>query len=92
MPNNSAAQNRKKSPDFGLLQDLVDYLFQDPRTETVRRLDVVVLAEACDLPKDLIEIIELLPPGPAYTRQHLCDQLNSAIGGHAWGQVYGTVE
>ena len=44
-----------------------------------------------DLPDDLDEIIALLPPG-TYTRQRLCDQLNSAIGGHAWGQVYGTVE
>ena len=57
----------------------------------VRRLDVVVTAESFDLPDDLDEIIALLPPG-TYTRQRLCDQLNSAIGGHAWGQVYGTVE
>ena len=40
---------------------------------------------------DLAEIVNLLPPG-SYTRQRLCDQLNSAIGGHAWGQVYGTVQ
>ena len=44
-----------------------------------------------DLPDDLAEIVNLLPPG-SYTRQRLCDQLNSAIGGHAWGQVYGTVQ
>ena len=59
--------------------------------KSVRRLDVVVAAESADLPEDLAEIIALLPPG-TYTRQRLCDQLNSAIGGHAWGQVYGTVE
>ena len=56
-----------------------------------RRLDIVVAAEAADLPDDLAEIVNLLPPG-SYTRQRLCDQLNSAIGGHAWGQVYGTVQ
>ena len=53
--------------------------------------DIVVAAEAADLPDDLAEIVNLLPPG-SYTRQRLCDQLNSAIGGHAWGQVYGTVQ
>lgn len=57
---------------------------------SVRRLDVVIAAEAADLPEDLLRIVNLLPPGD-YTRQQLCDQLNSAINGHAWGQVYGTV-
>lgn len=57
---------------------------------SVRRLDVVIAAEAADLPEDLIRIVSLLPPGD-YTRQQLCDQLNSGINGHAWGQVYGTV-
>lgn len=58
---------------------------------TVRRLDVVIAAEAADLPEDLQRICSLVPPGD-YTRQRLCDQINSAITGHAWGQVYGTVE
>ena len=58
---------------------------------TVRRLDAVIAAEAADLPDDLMEVVRLLPPG-SYTRQRLCDQVNSALGGHAWGQVYGTVE
>ena len=57
---------------------------------TVRRLDVIIAAEAADLPDDLTRIVSLLPPGD-YTRQRLCDQINSAITGHAWGQVYGTV-
>lgn len=57
---------------------------------TVRRLDAVIAAEAADLPEDLLRIVNLLPPG-TYTRAALCDQLNSAITGHAWGQVYGTV-
>ena len=80
------------SESFGALQAVVDDLFEDkPRTFEVRRLDVVVAAESGDLPDDLQEIVSLLPPG-SYTRERLCDQLISAIGGHAWGQVYGTVE
>ena len=80
------------SSSYGALQVVVDELFEDkPRAFTVRRLDVVVAAESSDLPDDLMEIVNLLPPGD-FTRQRLCDQLNSAIGGHAWGQVYGTVE
>lgn len=81
--------NLERSEDYGALQRMVDALFHD--REFADRLDVVVLAESFDLPLDLIEIIELLPPG-TYARQRLCDQLNSAITGHAWGQVYGTVE
>lgn len=80
------------SPAFGALQAVVEDLFEGrPRDYAVRRLDVVIAAEAGDLPADLLEIVGLLPPG-TFTRQRLCDQLNSAIGGHAWGQVYGTVE
>lgn len=80
------------SPSFGALQSIVDELFDErPRDYAVRRLDVVLAGEAGDLPAELQEIIALLPPGN-YTRKRLCDQLNSAIGGHAWGQVYGTVE
>ena len=80
------------SEDYGALQLLVDELFEDmPADHEVRRLDVVVLAESYDLPDDLLEIVKLLPPGN-YTRGRLCDQLNSAIVGHAWGQVYGTVD
>lgn len=81
--------NLQRSDDFGALQRVVDTLFE--RAEFVRRLDVIVLAESYDLPADLIEIIELLPSG-TYARRSLCDQLNSSIAGHAWGQVYGTVE
>lgn len=86
-------KNTVRSLHYGDLQKVVNSLFaeSDPSTKKVRRLDVVVAAEAADLPDDLSEIVALLPPGN-YTRQRLCDQLNSAIGGHAWGQVYGTVE
>lgn len=80
------------SPDYGALQLIVDDLYEGmPYDYEVRRLDVVIAAEANDLPADLQEVVGLLPPG-TYTRVRLCDQLNSAIGGHAWGQVYGTVE
>ena len=80
------------SPAYGALQAIFDELFEGlPRDHEVRRLDVVLAAEAGDLPDDLLEIVNLLPPG-MFTRIRLCDQLNSAIGGHAWGQVYGTVE
>ena len=63
---------------------------EEPEEFTVRRLDVVIAAEAADLPDELMRVVNLLPPGD-YTRQKLCDQINSAITGHAWGQVYGTV-
>lgn len=80
------------SPDYGALQAVVDDLYEGmPRDYEVKRLDVVIAAEAGDLPADLLEVVSLLPPG-AYTRVRLCDQLNSSIVGHAWGQVYGTVE
>ncbi len=84
--------NTKRSPHYGMLQDVVDSVYQGLDAKAaVRRLDIVVAAESFDLPDDLTEIIALLPPGN-FTRQRLCDQLNSAIGGHAWGQVYGTVQ
>ena len=80
------------SPEYGALQAIVDDLFEDaPYDYEVRRLDVVIAAESNDLSADLREVASLLPPG-TYTRAKLCDQLNSIIGGHAWGQVYGTVE
>ena len=71
--------------------DPLPYLLGEKPYPTVRRLDAVIAAEAADLPEDLLRIVSLVPPG-SYTRQKLCDQLNSAITGHAWGQVYGTVE
>lgn len=78
-----------QSEAFGDLQRLVDALYLG-RNE-VDRLDVVVQAELQDLDRDLIEIVNLLPPG-RYSRQRLCDQLNSALAAHGWGGTYGTVE
>ncbi|MBE6469731.1 MAG: hypothetical protein E7001_07270 [Coriobacteriaceae bacterium] len=78
-----------QSEDFGELQRLVDSLFIG--REAVERLDVVVQAETLDLAGDLLEIVNLLPPG-TYTRSRLCDQVNSALAAHGWGGLYGTVE
>lgn len=75
--------------DRELLQRFVDTLFRE--TRAVYRLDVVVRAEAFDLPSDLLGIVELLPPGH-YPRHRLCDQLNSALKGHGWTGIYGTVD
>ena len=88
-----AASNIHRSEHFGALQKVVDSLYADAESSkhVVSRLDAVLAAEAADLPAELLEVVELLPPGK-YTRQRLCDQLNSSIGGDAWGQVYGTVE
>ncbi|MEQ3364240.1 hypothetical protein [Raoultibacter massiliensis] len=79
----------EKSSDYGVMQKLVDDLFASE--EFVRRLDAVLMAEAYDLPADLLEVVQLLPPGTC-NRQRLCDQINSSIAGHGWGFVYGTVE
>ena len=81
--------NIERSDEYGLLQELIDSLYAE--SESVRRIDVVTRAKAFELPEDLVEIVKLLPPGD-YFRPDLCTQLNSAITGHAWGQVYGTVE
>ena len=94
--------NVKRSPYYGALQRVVDDLFRDDDAPymqlideeaafKVSKLDAVVAAEAADLPDELVRIVTMLPSGE-YTRRCLTDQLNSAITGHAWGQVYGTVE
>ena len=76
-----------QAEEFGELQRLVDGLYAG--RQTVDRLDMVVQGEILDLSSDLMEIINLLPPG-VYER--LCDQLNSALAAHGWGGMYGTVE
>lgn len=94
--------NAKRDKNYGLLQEVVDTLYRDdtaPYMEQINeeaafkvsKLDAVIAAEAADLPEDLLRVVRMLPPGE-YTRGKLCHQLNSAITGHAWGQVYGTVE
>lgn len=94
--------NVKRSPYYGALQSVVDDLYRDDDAPymylvdenaafKVSKLQAVVAAESADLPDELVRIVAMLPPG-YYTRRRLVDQLNSAITGHAWGQVYGTVE
>lgn len=78
-----------QAEEFGDLQRLVDGLFTDHKA--IDRLDLIVQAEIVDLAPDLMEIVNLLPPG-VYDRQALCDQLNSALAAHGWGATYGTVE
>lgn len=75
--------------EHGTLQRLIDALYRD--YTRVSRLDAIILAESFDLNEDLSEIVELLPPG-MYTRQKMCDQINSALMGHGWGRIYGTVQ
>lgn len=106
MTRNHTGSNYDRSEYYGALQNIVDALFEELEEEyaadplpyllgekpypTVRRLDAVLAVEMADLPEDLVRVVSLIPPGE-YTRERLCDQLNSAITGHAWGQVYGTV-
>lgn len=93
--------NIEKSQFFGALQSVVDDLYaadeapymeivDESQAFKVSRMDVIQAAEQADLPEDLIDVVNLLPPGD-YTRHRLTTQLNSAITGHAWGQVYGTL-
>ena len=82
-----------RSEDYGELQRLVDSLFTPgvSADATVSRLDVELRAEILDLAGDLMEVVGALPPR-TYTRQRLCDQLNSCLVARGWGTVYGTVE
>lgn len=78
---------------YSELQRLVNSVF--PRgissSATVSRFDVVLRAETMDLGGDLMEVVSSLP-SRRYTRQRLCDQLNSIVTARGWGNVYGTVE
>ena len=82
-----------RSEDYGELQRLVGSLFAPgvSSSATVGRLDVELRAEILDLAPDLMEVAEALPPR-TYTRQRLCDQLNSILTARGWGTAYGTVE
>lgn len=79
---------RQKSADYGMLQEFVNRLFSG--REDYTRLEVVLEAEAFGLNAELVEIINLLPPG-LYTRDRLCGQINSSLSSHGWGYVYGAV-
>ena len=79
---------REKSPDYGVLQEFIDRLV-DGR-EDYMRLEVVLEGEAYGLNGELMEVLNLLPPG-LYTRDRLCSQINSSLSSHGWGYVYGAV-
>lgn len=79
---------REKSPDYGVLQEFIDRLFDD--REDYMRLEVVLEGEAYGLNGELMEVLNLLPPG-LYTRDRLCSQINSSLSSHGWGYVYGAV-
>ena len=79
---------REKSPDYGVLQEFIDRLF-DGR-EDYMRLEVVLEGEVYGLNGELMEVLNLLPPG-LYTRDRLCGQINSSLSSHGWGYVYGAV-
>lgn len=89
MKQHQPLQTSVRSEEYGTLQRLIDVLYRERKY--IDRLDLVVQAEAHDLCSDLLEIVNLVPPG-RYSRQRLCDQLNSSLSGHAWGMIYGTVE
>ena len=82
-----------RSADYGELQRVVDAVFAPGVSSraTCGKLDVVARAEIFDLCEDLREVVEALP-SRTYTRQRLCDQLNSILIGHGWTHTYGTVE
>jgi len=71
------------------MERMIDALFRERKS--VSRLDIVIRAESVDLPDDALGLVNLLPPG-RYTRQKLCDQLNSAIVGHGWSRRFGTFD
>ncbi|MGI6217221.1 MAG: hypothetical protein ACOYIK_06365 [Coriobacteriales bacterium] len=78
----------ERSKHYGELQKLIDELYSKKKLIDVNEL--TLYAQILDLHPDLQEICNLVPYG-IYDRQSLCDQMNSAITGHGWGGVYGTV-
>jgi len=69
------------------IQRWLDALYR--RETTATQLDAVIMAQTFDLPPDAMDVVNGLPPG-RYTRQGLCDQLNSAIVGRGPSGQLGT--
>lgn len=67
----------------------LDALYRDAKR--VGQLDAMIRAETFDLPRDMMEIVNALPPG-RYSRSQLSDQLNSAIVGRGLSRQLGTYE
>ena len=70
-----------RAPEYGELQQLVNELYYHNMSGSVSKIDVLTRAEIDDL-----------RPAGRYKRGRLCDQLNSIVTAHGWGNVYGTVE
>ena len=81
--------NIPANEDYGVLQDLVDGLFG--RSPLVSRIELITQAEIHDVSPEVMEVVELMPPG-TYTRAQMADQMNSVITAHGWGMTLGTVE
>lgn len=79
----------RSTEDHAALTRAIDALYA--AQHSVTRLDVIIRAELADVGEDLLSIVNLLPPG-TYSRQRLCDQLNSAITAHGWGRGLGTFD
>lgn len=88
-PVSTSSQTPDEHPDFGVLQDLVNRICEE--LESIRSMDLLVQAELSDVSPELMEVVEMLPPGP-YTRRQLCDQLNSILVAHGWSNSLGVVE
>lgn len=69
------------------IQRWLDALYRDRRMAT--QLDAIGLAQVFDLPAEAMDIV-LGIPSRRYTRQKLCDQLNSAIVGRGLSRQLGT--
>ena len=78
-----------RGEEFGVLQELVDATFR--RSELASNMDLLMQAQTHDVGDDIMEVVELMPPG-RYSRDQMCDQMNSIITAHGWGLTYGTVE
>ena len=57
---------------------------------SVTRFEVVSCSDSFDLPSELREVVEALPPG-AYTRIRLCINLNSILSARCLTREFGTV-
>ncbi len=79
------------SESYGVLQRLVNEVFEDCGQGCVTKMDIVCRASIDDLDAASLEVVDLLPSG-TYTRVRLCDQMNSIITAHGWGYTLGTVE
>ena len=85
------AMSCTQSPDYGQLQEFIEFLYRGREEELIARIEIVTLAESYDLNANLLELVGLLPPGN-YNRVKLCTQLNSSLSSHGWSFAYGSVQ